>query len=53
MVVGNVPLLYMINKDWFGTLMYTTLGKVILAICGIAIFVTALVHAEVHKAAGI
>ena len=42
MVVGNVPLLYMINKDWFGTLMYTTLGKVILAICGIAIFVTAL-----------
>lgn len=42
MVVGNVPLLYMINKDWFDTLMYTTMGKVILAICGIAIFVTAL-----------
>lgn len=41
MVVGNIPLLYLINKDWFAALMFTTLGKIVLAICGFAIIITA------------
>lgn len=37
MVVGNIPLLYFLNKDWYAALMYTTLGKIVLAVCGLAI----------------
>lgn len=40
MVIGNVPLLYVLNKDWFHTLMYETAGKVTLGICGMVIFIT-------------
>lgn len=41
MLVGNIPLLYVLNKDWFHTLMNTTPGKVVLAICGAVILITA------------
>ncbi len=34
MVLLNIPLLYVINRDWFETLIYTTQGKIALAICG-------------------
>lgn len=40
MVVANIPLLYFLNKDWYEALMYSTFGKIILAICGMAILVT-------------
>lgn len=40
LVVGNVPLLYILNKDWFHTLIFETPGKIVLGICGIVIFVT-------------
>ena len=40
LVVGNIPLLYVLNKDWFHTLMYETPGKITLGICGAVIFVT-------------
>lgn len=42
LVVGNIPLLYMLNESWFEALMFTTAGKVVLAICGVVIFITAL-----------
>lgn len=42
LVVGNIPLLYVLNKDWFHTLIYETSGKVVLGICGAVILVTAL-----------
>ncbi len=32
-VVCNIPLLYFLNKDWFHALIYTTPGKITLAIC--------------------
>ena len=39
LVIANVPLLYFLNKDWFHTLIYTTPGKIALAICaGIILF---------------
>ena len=40
LVVGNVPLLYVLNKDWFHTLIYETPGKIVLGVCGIVIIVT-------------
>lgn len=42
LVVGNVPLLYLLNKDWFHTLLFTTPGKAVCGLCGIVILVTAL-----------
>lgn len=49
MVVGNVPLLYFLNKDWFNALMLTTLGKLVLAICGLVIIVTAVLMLRFTK----
>ena len=40
MVVANIPLLYILNKDWYNALMFTPLGKIILAVCGMAILIT-------------
>ena len=40
MLIGNIPLLYILNQDWYEALMYTTLGKIILAVCGMAILIT-------------
>ena len=33
LVVANIPLLYFLNKDWFHTLLFTTPGKIALAVC--------------------
>lgn len=41
LVVGNIPLLYFLNQSWYNTLMHTAAGQLILAVCGIAIFVSA------------
>lgn len=40
LVVGNIPLLYVLNKDWFHTLMYETSGKIVLGVCGAVILLT-------------
>lgn len=40
MVVGNIPLLYLLNKDWFHTLVYENCGKITLGVCGIVILIT-------------
>ncbi|MDD4495323.1 MAG: hypothetical protein PHV32_13455 [Eubacteriales bacterium] len=42
LVVMNIPLLYMLNKSWFETLLYSFPGKLILGICGTVILITAL-----------
>ena len=49
MVVGNIPLLYFLHKDWFNALMFTTLGKLVLAICGLVIIVTAVLMLRFTK----
>ena len=49
MAVGNIPLLYFLNKDWFNALMFTTLGKLVLAICGLVIIVTAVLMLRFTK----
>ena len=40
MVLANIPLLYLLNKDWYAALMDTIPGKIVLAICGAAILIT-------------
>lgn len=40
-VAGNIPLMYLLNKDWYHVLMYTPLGQVILSATAAAIFVSA------------
>ena len=49
MVVANIPILYCINKDWYNALMNTTVGKIVLAICALVIFVTYLRMGKVTK----
>ncbi len=39
LVVFNIPLLYFLNKEWYDTLMYTTIGKVALSISALVLFV--------------
>ena len=40
LVVGNVPIMYFLNKDWYHTLINTAVGQIILALCAVAIFVS-------------
>ena len=49
MVVANIPILYCINKDWYNALMNTTVGKIVLAICALVIFITALRMSKATK----
>lgn len=39
-VIGNIPLMYLLNKSWYNTLMHTALGQVILAVSAALIFVS-------------
>ncbi len=40
LLVGNVPLMYFLNKNWFDTLMTTPIGQIILAGCVAVLFIT-------------
>lgn len=40
LLIGIIPLMFFLNKDWYDTLMYTTVGQIIIAVCGVAIFVS-------------
>jgi hypothetical protein len=42
LVIANIPLLYVLNKDWFRALMFTLPGKIVLAVCALVILITAL-----------
>ena len=49
LVIGNIPLLYLLNKDWFHSLIDTIPGKIVLAVCGIVIIITALLMLKYTK----
>jgi hypothetical protein len=49
LVIGNIPLLYMLNKSWYNTLMNTLPGKFVLALSGATILVTALLMIKYTK----
>lgn len=40
-VIGNIPLMYMLNQDWYDVLMHTMLGQIILSITAAVIFISA------------
>lgn len=40
LVVGNIPILYFLNRDWHHTLMHTAMGQLILTVCAAVIFVS-------------
>lgn len=39
LVVATIPILYFLNKDWYGVLMHTGIGKIVLAVDFAAIFI--------------
>lgn len=49
MVVANIPLLYVLNRDWYAALMYSTLGKIVMAVCAGAILITVLLMFKFTK----
>ncbi|MBO4869581.1 MAG: hypothetical protein J5585_07710 [Clostridia bacterium] len=49
LLVGNVPLLWLLNKDWFNTLLFTTSGKAICGLCGFVILITAILMRKYTK----
>lgn len=49
LVIGNIPLLYLLNKDWFHSLIDTIPGKIVLAVRGIVIIITALLMLKYTK----
>ncbi|NCB42261.1 MAG: hypothetical protein EOM59_06535 [Clostridia bacterium] len=40
LVVGNIPLIYCLNKSWYDTLMHSVVGQFVLALCAVAIFIS-------------
>ncbi len=40
LVIGNIPLLYFLNKDWYHTLMHTAPGQLVLTVCAAVIFIS-------------
>ena len=40
LLLGSIPLMYFLNQEWYHTLMFTEFGKILLAVCGGAIFVS-------------
>ena len=40
LVIGNIPLLYWVNQDWYGVLMHTPLGQALLAVIAAVIFIS-------------
>lgn len=40
LLIGNIPLLYFLNRSWFNTLVFHPIGKLILAITGFVIFIS-------------
>ena len=40
LLVGNIPLIYFLNRDWFETLMNTIVGKSVLALSAAVLFVS-------------
>ena len=48
-VGGNVPLLYCLNRDLYDALMNTVFGKIVLAISGVVIIITAIRMNKITK----
>ena len=48
-VILNIPLLYIINRDWFNTLMFSLPGKIVLGVIGVVTIVTSMLMIRYTK----
>ncbi|OME30045.1 hypothetical protein NSS98_22605 [Paenibacillus sp. FSL E2-0274] len=39
LMLGNIPLLYFLNRDWFHSLTNSLPGQMVLALCGVTLFI--------------
>jgi Flp pilus assembly protein TadB len=39
LVVGNLPLMYFLNRNWYAALMHSLAGQIVMAVCAAAIFI--------------
>lgn len=49
LVIGNIPLLYMLNMAWYNSLMNTIPGQIILAVSAVGIFVATAIVIKITK----
>ena len=49
LVIGNIPILYMLNHDWYEALLFSLPGKLVLALCGVVILITAMLMMKYTK----
>lgn len=49
LVIGNIPLLHMLNKAWYNSLMNTIPGQIILAVSAVGIFVATAIVIKITK----
>lgn len=49
LVIGNISLLYMLNKTWYNSLMNTIPGQIILAVSAVGIFVATAIVIKLTK----
>lgn len=49
LVIGNIPLLYMLNKTWYNSLTNTIPGQIILAVSAVGIFVATAIVIKLTK----
>lgn len=40
LVIGNIPIMYFLNRSWYETLMHTAIEQFVLAVCAAAIFIS-------------
>ncbi|MFB5678074.1 type II secretion system F family protein [Paenibacillus terreus] len=40
LLIGNIPLLYFLNRDWYRALMHTTPGHIVLALCALTLLIS-------------
>lgn len=40
LLIGNIPLMYFLNRSWYRTLVFAPVGKAVLAICMLVIFIS-------------
>ena len=49
LVIGNIPLMYFLNRSWYETLMFSYMGQLILAGTAALILVSRITHAVLTK----
>lgn len=40
LLIGNIPLLYFLNRNWYETLMFSSIGKLFLALTTLVLFIS-------------